>query len=259
MSFHTYTGEGVNKLSSENKKKLKLAFSKFEREISSSEKESKKIEETLQIALKEHRAVEHSISIQQINDGQGDISSMIQTIKTSLSEKSSSENNALDNFSSSDGTGYSEKGSILIVLRPTKSKMFENFRRSLQDTTSATSQHRQNDMVSTSTKTSENNNFDVIRAEELLLLALYPPNKDILSAPTEHGEAMVWAEPGCQLRLDVPESPMKQYLNTILPSRPDCEIFRQLHSEYSSTKGRQASALLSRQHYKQIPTCGYNR
>lgn len=236
--FHdSMTTDTSVQLSNDRQREITSAFANYERlqqNQARTKKRKAQIAHGYQLALNEYQ---RTVVADNVNDSE--MSKSVAEIKTAMNKRTPKVL-AIDDFSSE--PVQLEKGHLTIFLRPTKSRRYQDFRRVMEDAFNAhRSQPRSNQP--------RDINFDLLRAEELLLLGLYPASNTIpvTSAPTEHGDK-AWAEPGSQLILDVTRAEGK--VSTILPSRPNDKLFRQMNSEYASSKGHQASTLLNRKHLK---------
>jgi hypothetical protein len=245
--------------------KLTAAFTRYEKEVSSAERRlndsqqqlvitKKKKAETMQFLKSAMDKYKFADSLKKstnvIKYDVRDIASTIATIKESILKRRSISTFSADKNSSTDDEGHLEKGkNITTVLRPTMSRMkrdFQGFLKRIPNEINSPSAEK--------TSKGDITQYDRIRAEELFLLSLHPPSSTLPTVPAaDEAEAKPWAEPGYQLNLDLPK---KYTRETILPVIRGNSIFRKMYSEYSSTQGRQASTLLTRQHYRNITGIG---
>ncbi len=232
-SLPYYKKDGRLNLNEENHKKLRMAFTKYDnaeqkmkisqQQLASAKKNKNECVENLKRALDDYKVALGS-------EGANEISSIIEETKAVMNKKRhqgcGDEKIPVDQLP---GLGHLEQKNITTVLRPTKSRTSADLMSFMKDT----------------------GKID-IRAEESFLLSTHPFCDEIPSpAPSmDHAETKPWAEPGYQLNLAVPSS--QNTKKVILPSRLNEEFFRYMHSECSSTQGRQVSSLIARQHYHSI-------
>lgn len=230
-------------LSTEHQRTLSATFAKYKNQMSTLKRKRQETQSELamlqskkQETEKAYDSAQHEYQQATGSDKSDVTNNILELIKMDMMKKK-----AISNIGDcSDLGGNSAKGSITVVLRPTWSRMFHHFRQFVQQYSDQ--------------KVDGTNDFDPVRAEELLLLALHPASDDkrLPLQPIDHDESKPWAEPGYQLILEVPND--EQRSHTILPTRYEDIFFRQMHSECSSAKGRQASAFINRQHYQYLTT-----
>lgn len=235
-------------ISPENQRKLSAAFAKYERDIASAEKKRLQARSELSLSQKKKADATQALlraqeELRQLKSDTKKDSIDIFTTISSLKKVITKRQSKCDVLSNDNPSDRSKIKSISLVLRPTKTRINKHFRHNLKESNVGI--------------IPKSRNLDLIRAEQLMLLALHPSEENLLTAPTEHmGESKPWIEPGCHLMLEIPSNDRN---DTILPLAQQNKVFHHLHTESSSSKGRQASTLLSRQRYKCFPADGEMR
>ena len=129
-----------------------------------------------------------------------------------------------------------------IILRPSEESLFNGLReRIIQNVAANRSSRPSQRKVSLEA--------EVVKAEQLFLLATHPVATRELSAVPSSKSADGWAEPGWQLCLDVDND---HDSSLILPRAPVFPLVEKNISEISSAPGRQASSLLRTSHLKSM-------
>jgi hypothetical protein len=123
-----------------------------------------------------------------------------------------------------------------IVLRPTHASFMNELRASVLATAS-----------SSTAKASHNIDDQLVKVEQLFLLATHPASDaNLSSVPVTRNEHQ-WAEPGCHIDLSVePRLPN----SSILPCRPKYSVLEKNLSEIASAPGCQAASLLRLSHFR---------
>jgi len=117
----------------------------------------------------------------------------------------------------------------IIILRPTHTGIHQEFQRQVSSYLSGIGDKL----------LSDNREESLIKAEQLLLLSIYPnmPIEEYPMAPVDQED---WAEPGSHLILSIP--PQDTSKDNILPRIQCGTLQRRLLSEYSSSYGHQAAS-----------------
>jgi hypothetical protein len=123
-----------------------------------------------------------------------------------------------------------------IVLRPTHESFLNELRASVLDNANAVTK-----------KIPVNVEDQLVKVEQLFLLATHPMAEDNLSLYPSSKSEQLWAEPGCRLDLSV-DSGIS--CDRILPCRPSFSVLEKNLSEIASAPGRQAASLLRLSHFK---------
>jgi F0F1-type ATP synthase membrane subunit b/b' len=123
---------------------------------------------------------------------------------------------------------------LSIVLRPTRASMLAELGRMLKG------ESFQKQSIS---KRHDTELPPDLRAEQLLLLALHPtaPSPALPSVPP-YSSSDMWAEPGWQVELDVPDD--DPHRGVVLPFSSSAPFLQRQLSECNSVPGRQAASLI---------------
>jgi hypothetical protein len=149
---------------------------------------------------------------------------------------------------------------LVTVLRPTRSSALEELEHMVEEHMQRKSSNQSKEAPTDANKKNEEftkaKQEHLLKAEEMLLLALHPPAPDdghLPSTPKDptDGKASLWAEPGWHLNLDATTDDELFFRGTLL-SKPcgTSPAFRAAHAACASAPGRQSAQLLPRQHLR---------
>jgi hypothetical protein len=145
-----------------------------------------------------------------------------------------------------------------IILRPTEESLINELRSTTHEIMSSkigektteglSAFERQQHQVIEKMRKLAAEEKELIKAEQLFLLAMHPAATEELSVipPAKSSEA--WGEPGWQLNLGVQRG--TDQAKSILPRAQTFSIFEHLYSEIASAPGRQAASLLETSHLR---------
>jgi hypothetical protein len=125
-----------------------------------------------------------------------------------------------------------------VILRPTPESLVSDLRTSVAIVTA--SKYSDRDKM-------EKIETEMMKAEQLYLLATHPFSTDSLSCvpPTKSSEN--WSEPGWKINLSVPSDNRD---DMILPCTPSFPVLETNLAEIASTPGRQAASMLRTSHFR---------